>query len=300
MGQDLITYEDKVALDENPDIADINKVKDTDMNQIKNVINGINNGSQPLNNLVVGNIESKNKFNVGNPNIVSGYINKNTNKFLTDGATKSIYIPCETNTTYTISKMQSARFTVAYSSVIPSNNSDTRGAIENNSAASITITTDSNANYLIMYMFNSSYDTTITLSNMLKSIQIEEGDIATPYTEHIAFNNNPYVLWANPSPTSSFAGQTITLNDNISNYNYYEIIYRQTSGVGIYYSTGKIPSGQVCKMMIFAATMYTRTLQDISGTSCQVGNCSNYTTYGSSTSTNVNDACVPYQILGYK
>ena len=113
-------------------------------------------------------------------------------------------------------------------------------------------------------------------------------------------DENPKVLWENPSPTSSFAAQTITLNDNISNYNYYEIIYRQTSGVGIYYSTGKIPSGQVCKMMLFAATMYTRTLQDISGTSCQVGNCANYTTYGSSTSTNVNDVCVPYQILGYK
>lgn len=34
-----ITYENKVALNENPEIADINKVKDTDMNQIKNVVN---------------------------------------------------------------------------------------------------------------------------------------------------------------------------------------------------------------------------------------------------------------------
>lgn len=70
MEQDLITYEDKVALDEQPSVADINKVKDTDMNQIKNVINGINNGSQPLNNLVVDNIRSKNLFNIfGNVNI---------------------------------------------------------------------------------------------------------------------------------------------------------------------------------------------------------------------------------------
>lgn len=34
-----ITYADKVALNENPSIAAINKVSDTDMNQIKNVIN---------------------------------------------------------------------------------------------------------------------------------------------------------------------------------------------------------------------------------------------------------------------
>lgn len=34
-----ITYANKVALNENPEIADINKVKDTDMNQIKEVVN---------------------------------------------------------------------------------------------------------------------------------------------------------------------------------------------------------------------------------------------------------------------
>lgn len=34
-----ITYQDKVALNENPDIADINKVTDSDMNEIKSVVN---------------------------------------------------------------------------------------------------------------------------------------------------------------------------------------------------------------------------------------------------------------------
>ena len=35
-----ITYTDKVALNENSSIADINKVTDSDMNSIKNVVNG--------------------------------------------------------------------------------------------------------------------------------------------------------------------------------------------------------------------------------------------------------------------
>lgn len=35
----LITYEDKSAINENPQIADINKVTADDMNQIKNIIN---------------------------------------------------------------------------------------------------------------------------------------------------------------------------------------------------------------------------------------------------------------------
>lgn len=38
-----ITYENKVALNENPSIADINKVKDTDMNEIKDIVNGNDN-----------------------------------------------------------------------------------------------------------------------------------------------------------------------------------------------------------------------------------------------------------------
>lgn len=36
-----ITYLDKVALNENTDIPDINKVKANDMNEIKNVVNGL-------------------------------------------------------------------------------------------------------------------------------------------------------------------------------------------------------------------------------------------------------------------
>lgn len=35
-----ITYNDKVALNENPNIPDENKVTDDDMNEIKNVVNG--------------------------------------------------------------------------------------------------------------------------------------------------------------------------------------------------------------------------------------------------------------------
>lgn len=36
-----ITYADKVALNENPSIADINKVNAADMNEIKTVVNGL-------------------------------------------------------------------------------------------------------------------------------------------------------------------------------------------------------------------------------------------------------------------
>lgn len=35
----IITYADKSAINENQQIPDVNKVKDTDMNEIKNVVN---------------------------------------------------------------------------------------------------------------------------------------------------------------------------------------------------------------------------------------------------------------------
>ena len=44
MAIQTITYDDKVALNENASVADINKVTDDDMNEIKNVVN--NNASE--------------------------------------------------------------------------------------------------------------------------------------------------------------------------------------------------------------------------------------------------------------
>ena len=37
----IVNFADKVALNENPNVADINKVKDTDMNMLKNVENQV-------------------------------------------------------------------------------------------------------------------------------------------------------------------------------------------------------------------------------------------------------------------
>lgn len=50
-----ITYTNKVALNENPEIADINKVKDTDMNEIKTVVNGLDDNIGTLSNLTTTN-----------------------------------------------------------------------------------------------------------------------------------------------------------------------------------------------------------------------------------------------------
>ena len=43
------------------------------------------------------------------------------------------------------------------------------------------------------------------------------------------------VLWTNPSPTSAFAGQTITLSDNVDNYDYLEFEYKPANNLNTTY-----------------------------------------------------------------
>lgn len=74
----MITYEDKIALYENTDIANINKVTADDMNEIKKTVNGI----------VESNI-FKNLFNVGNAKISTNTglnFNKTNNQILINGS----------------------------------------------------------------------------------------------------------------------------------------------------------------------------------------------------------------------
>lgn len=51
MAVQTITYDNKVALNVNPDIADVNKVTDNDMNEIKSVVNNNANNIGDLSNL---------------------------------------------------------------------------------------------------------------------------------------------------------------------------------------------------------------------------------------------------------
>lgn len=49
-----ITYTDKVALEEEASIADINKVRDDDMNEIKTVVNGLDDAIDALPDIYTG------------------------------------------------------------------------------------------------------------------------------------------------------------------------------------------------------------------------------------------------------
>ena len=290
MEQDLITYEDKVALDEQPSVADINKVKDTDMNQIKNVINGINNGSQPLNNLVVGNIEGKNLLPVESSFTVTNTQRSRTVTGLNLKANQEYMLSC-TNITSDNTYQYLFFFNVGQSSQFSVYLSNTQYY------ATFTPTVDVNS--VAIYSsnaYNSSGNYTTTYTNLM----IEKGDTVTDYTPYKAFDSTAYVLWNNPNATTSFAAQTVTLNDNIENYKYYEIVYKFQSATARYMSTGKIPVPLTTTIMMLSYYNFRRSTSSMSGKSFEFTGAGYYATYGNTTETASNDYIIPYKILGYK
>ena len=90
-----------------------------------------------------------------------------------------IYAPCKANTTYTVSKIAGSVFRVAYCSSIPTFGTKCSGLITDNTASSITITTGDTVGYIVAWVWNSA-DTT-DVSNMIASVQVEEGSTATTW-----------------------------------------------------------------------------------------------------------------------
>ena len=221
-----ITYEDKVALYENEEIADINKCNASDMNEIKHTINGIDDGTDTVDNLVVGSVSTKNMF--GNYTIINGYITSPSFMRIRDTLTdRMAFVPCEANTTYTVSRsILTTTFRVGeYTSIPPMTDTNTdytlpQSIIANNSGTEITYTTGSTAKYLIIMYGNMFSDSNI--SESLASIQVEKGSTKTQCTP---FQNltplQPYILMNTNTPIS--VNTEITLTDVYSNYKYIDI-----------------------------------------------------------------------------
>lgn len=121
----------------------------------------------------------KNLFDKDNANIITGYIDANVIKAAP--TSRSVYIPCTPNTTYTVSKMVTARFVVAFTDVIPTVRTAITNRVQNYTSTSITATSGADSKYIVVWVYNSAYDTSITLDEILATLQIELGTTATEY-----------------------------------------------------------------------------------------------------------------------
>lgn len=138
---------------------------------------------------------SKNLFDKDNATVKTLYIDSSLGTFRTSSNAKTVTMPCEPNTTYTVSKILSARFSVAYSAQIPVSGDTANGAIDNHTGTNITITTDNNARYLSMFIYNLAYDTA-TFEDIENSVMVNEGPTPLPYEPYSSevWHDIPYYI----------------------------------------------------------------------------------------------------------
>lgn len=137
-----------------------------------------------------------NLFDKDNVNYLDAHIlgNQHEDGTITSNANaKTVYIPCEPNTTYTVSKTTATtRFAVAYTTLTPTIGGTAKYVCSDATAKSITITTGASAAYLIAFIYLSTSDTE-TFAQICDMLQIQIGDTATAY--------QPYELTAIDKPT---------------------------------------------------------------------------------------------------
>lgn len=202
-----ITYANKVALNQNSSVPDINKVNATDMNEIKAKHNGVMNGSIPMGNVVVDSIRSKNMFDKNSMVYTRyGYFPYDTSSTQLKNyggiGPATLVIKLEAGKTYTISKMAGARFRAGFTNT-PTPTLDTDNVItsrlaNNDTGTSMTFTVPSGSIYFVCNFFaqDQTADANIGYENMVNSIQIESGSTATSYAPYQNLGNSKPINYA--------------------------------------------------------------------------------------------------------
>lgn len=126
-----------------------------------------------------------NLFDKDNANTILGYINSSSNIVQNNSNNKILYISIKGGNTYSVSKIKTDRFALATTKTIPTSstfNIETLNDIQDNSATNLTITSSSEAKYLIVHYWR---NTDISSEQeILESLKIEEGDKATAYSPY--------------------------------------------------------------------------------------------------------------------
>ena len=122
----------------------------------------------------------KNLFDINHASYITGLIHVSNQTINQTAITKAYYIPCEPNTSYTISKMMTQYFRICETSVVPTFGCAISNTVNNPSKTSLTLTTSESAKYLCFNVHNVKADT-MDESEVLGTVQIEKGLVATSY-----------------------------------------------------------------------------------------------------------------------
>lgn len=177
--------------------------------------------------------------------------------------------------------------------------------------------------FSVVYLTQEEYDT-LPESKLTDGVEyrITDNNPTTPSAKNMAYdgtasglevnnvqdaidtvnnNLNGTVLWTNPNHTSTFAAQTITLNDNVENYKHIECIFKRANNESYpCYTTGKLPIPTMIIYFGFYCFNSSRATGGIvSGNKITFKDATMQMAYGSEITTD-NKWAIPYQIIGYK
>jgi hypothetical protein len=93
---------------------------------------------------------------------------------------RSFWIACDANATYSISRLAGKRFSAAWAEAEPAPDVSVYGIVTENEATNLSITTGSMAKYLVVFYHNSNYDT-LTEQQIRDSTMLNTGSTALPY-----------------------------------------------------------------------------------------------------------------------
>lgn len=147
----------------------------------------------------------KNLFNKDSANVLVAYIDAVVSTITVNSQNRLIWIPCEPNTTYTVSRQRTSggQKQLAYTTQEPAAGVQVYGKV--NWVADSTecsITTGEDARYLVVRIWQAVQESDISLDNLLKLVQIEKSSSATAY--------EPYT-GGQPSPNPDYPQQIQTV-----------------------------------------------------------------------------------------
>lgn len=178
----------------------------------------------------------KNMFSTSTATLMDNVmLNRDTGLVASDSAMASLYIKCEPNTKYTISRTQHAtawRFNAGYTKELPAVGVTVYGfpnilypSVDADGRGSVTITTGADAKYLFVYL---CWKTMETIANAESDLQIEISPSVTPYEP---YNGTTYTITF-PDAAGTVYGGTLDVTTGVLTVNTVGVVFDGTEEWG--------------------------------------------------------------------
>lgn len=212
-------------------------------------------------------IVGKNLFDKNNANILDNCVTGSAPALQEVEGCKTLYIPCKSNTTYTVSKVVSTRFIVCTTDTTPAIGVGTSVRSIDLTGTYITITTGASAKYLCVFYYYSATDT-LTEQQILDTIMIEYGSTATTYQ---AYQRQSFSInLASKNLANNILGTTdksayapvLTFDADLEPSTMYTISFKGTAGNKIYFNEHLFTSNAWNTEILNGVTSVTLTTKD--------------------------------------